>query len=239
MTIESIRGLGNKLMAKVLLVEDDETLSAMIIDWLQNERFLVNAVANGNEGMSLLKVNQYDAIILDWNLPGMSGVDICRAYRGAGGRAPVIMLTAKAMISDKAQGFDSGADDYLTKPFDVRELAMRVHALLRRPATMPSNVLRAKNGLELDPQKHRVTKNGEEVHLLPRDFELLQLFMRYPDEVFSPEALLVRAWNSDADATMEGLRTAIKRIRKKIDDAEDESQSAIETIRRVGYRFRG
>ncbi|HIA51691.1 MAG TPA: response regulator transcription factor, partial [Candidatus Melainabacteria bacterium] len=162
-------------MAKVLLVEDDETLSAMIIDWLQNERFLVDAVANGNEGMSLLKVNQYDAIILDWNLPGMSGVDICRAYRGAGGRAPVIMLTAKAMISDKAQGFDSGADDYLTKPFDVRELAMRVHALLRRPATMPSNVLRAKNGLELDPQKHRVTKNGEEVHLLPRDFELLQL----------------------------------------------------------------
>ncbi len=225
-------------MAKILLVEDDEALSTMIIDWLQNERFLVDAVANGNEGMSLLKVNQYDAIILDWNLPGMAGVDICRNFRGMGGSTPVIMLTGRGMIDEKAQGFDSGADDYLTKPFDMRELAMRIHVLLRRPATMPSNVLRSRS-LELDPQKHRVTKNGEEVHLLPRDFELLQLFMRYPDEVFSPEALLVRAWNSDDDATLEGLRTAIKRIRKKIDDAEDESQSLIETIRRVGYRFKG
>ena len=225
-------------MAKILLVEDDETLSSMIIDWFQNERFIVDAVSTGPEAVTLLKVNQYDAIVLDWNLPGMDGPEVCRTFRGGGGKTPIVMLTARALIDEKVKGFDAGADDYLTKPFDIRELAVRVHALLRRPTTILSNTLKAKNGLELDPQKHRVTKNGESIHLLPQDFALLELFMRYPDELFSPEALLTRAWNSDADATVEGLRTAIKRIRKKIDDADDESQSMIETIRRVGYRFR-
>lgn len=225
-------------MAKILIVEDDETLSSMIVDWFQNERFHVDAVDNGSDAISLLKVNQYDAIVLDWNLPGAEGIDVCRSFRGSGGKTPIVMLTARSLMDEKVEGFDSGADDYLTKPFDMRELAVRVRALLRRPPALPSNTLRAKNGLELDPQKHRVTKNGEALHLLPQDFALLELFMRYPDEVFSPEALLTRAWNSDADATLDGLRTAIKRIRKKIDDADDESQSMIETIRRVGYRFR-
>lgn len=224
-------------MAKLLLVEDDEVLSAMIVDWLEKERFLVEAICDGNEALSLLKFNQYDAIILDWDLPGMSGLDVCKSFRKSGGRTPIIMLTGKGLISEKTQGFGSGADDYLTKPFDIKELALRVHALLRRPAMVQSNVLKARD-LELDPQKHRVTKNGAVIHLLPRDFELLELFMRYPDEVFSPESLLTRAWHSDSDATIDGLRTAIKRIRQKIDDAEDESQSMIETIRRVGYRFR-
>ncbi len=224
-------------MAKVLLVEDDQNLSSMIVDWLQSDRFLVDAVEDGRAGHTLLKTNQYDAIVLDWDLPNMSGVEICRAYRATGGVAPVIMLTGKGMITDKTEGFESGADDYLTKPFDIKELSLRLRALLRRPSSGTSKVLRAGN-LELDPEKHRLTKDGKEIHLYPIDFELLELFMRYPDQVFSQDMLLSRAWHSDAEATHDGLRTAIKRIRKKIDNARDESQSVIETIPRVGYRLR-
>jgi len=220
------------------VIEDDETLLSMIVDWLTKERYLVESVGAGDEAMSLLRVNQYDVIVLDWQLPGMSGIEICRSFRASGGQTPIIMLTGKKMISEKTEGFDSGADDYLTKPFDIKELALRIQALLRRPPRLHSNVLRA-GDVELDPEKHRVTKGGAELHLLPRDFELLELFMRYPDEVFSPEALLTRAWHADSDATIDGLRTAIKRIRKKVDDAGDESQSMIETIPRVGYRLRG
>jgi len=224
-------------VAKILLVEDDEDLSSMIVEWLSNERYLVEPVYDGNDGMDLLKLSQYDVVVLDWDLPGMQGIDILREFRSRGGNTPIIMLTGKGTINDKEMGLDLGADDYLAKPFSIKELAARIRALLRRPAPTTSNILQVRD-IGLDTGKYRVTKSGTEVHLLPRDFALLEFFMRHPDEVFSADTLLARVWQSDSEASLEALRTAIKRIRKKLDTSESETESVIENIPRVGYRLR-
>lgn len=225
-------------MPKILVVEDDEDLADMVSSWLESERHTVEVANDGTLARDLLKLSSFDVIVLDWDLPGMSGIEVLKEFRGQGGNTPIIMLTGKSEISDKEAGLGTGADDYLTKPFAVRELGARIRALLRRPGNLQSSVLRAGN-LELDSAKHRVVVAAQEVHLLPRDFALLEFFLRHQDEVFSVEALLTRVWSSDSDATTEGLRTAIKRIRKKIDgDGGDESKSLIETIPRIGYRLR-
>ena len=225
-------------MPKILVVEDDEDLADMVSSWLESERHTVEVANDGTFARDLLKLSSFDVIVLDWDLPGMSGIEVLKECRGQGGNTPIIMLTGKSEISDKEAGLGTGADDYLTKPFAVRELGARIRALLRRPGNLQSSVLRAGN-LELDSAKHRVVVAAQEVHLLPRDFALLEFFLRHQDEVFSVEALLTRVWSSDSDATPEGLRTAIKRIRKKIDgDGGDESKSLIETIPRIGYRLR-
>ena len=123
-------------MAKVLIVEDDKQLSALIVDWLTGEKYATEAVYKGTDGLERLKFYKYDVVILDWDLPGLSGVEVCRQFREEGGTTPILMLTGKKEITDKAQGLDSGADDYLTKPFDVIELSARLRALLRRPKRM-------------------------------------------------------------------------------------------------------
>lgn len=224
-------------VAKILLVEDDEDLASMIMEWLSNERHLIEVAYDGNHGMDLLKLAQYDVIVLDWDLPGMQGIDILRQFRAGGGNTPVIMLTGKGSIAEKEAGLDSGADDYVAKPFSIKELAARIRALLRRPAPTTSNLLQVRD-IGLDAGKYRVTKSGVEVHLLPRDFALLEFFMRHPDEVFSADTLLARVWQSDSEASLEALRTAIKRIRKKLDTSDNETESVIENIPRVGYRLR-
>jgi len=223
-------------MPKVLLVEDDQDLAQMVCGWLTGERFTVEMAHDGALARDLLQLSGYDVIVLDWDLPNCSGIEILRDYRARGGATPVIMLTGKAATSDKETGLDLGADDYLTKPFDIKELGARIRALLRRPTLLNSAVLAVGN-IELDAAKYRVLRDGKEIHLLPRDFALLEFLLRHKDQVFSTEALISRVWNSDSDASPDGLRTAIKRIRKKIDDG-DESQSWIENIPRVGYRLR-
>src|SRR5262249_55531986 len=134
-------------------------------------------------------------------------------------------------------GLDSGADDYVTKPFSLKELSARIRALLRRPAAIVPNVVEVGN-LSLDSTRYRVLKNGVEVQLMPRDFALLEFLMRHVDLVFSAEQLLLRVWENDSEASPEALRTAIKRLRKKLDDGDDEAESLIENIPRVGYRLR-
>jgi DNA-binding response OmpR family regulator len=222
-------------LAKILLVEDDFELTAMITEWLSFERHMVEVVHTGRDGTDRIRNCQYDVIILDWALPDMTGLEICRAYRGEQGTTPIIMLTGRGSVSDKEAGLDSGADDYLTKPFNIKELSARIRALLRRSTQQPSNVLKA-GDLLVDPGKYKVMKGSQEITLLPREFALLEFFMRHPDEVFSAEALLQRVWHSESEATSDALRTCIKRLRQKI-DADSES-SIIQTIPRVGYRLR-
>jgi DNA-binding response OmpR family regulator len=224
-------------MAKILFVEDDTGLADMVVEWLTCERHAVELIEDGTNGQDRLKYGGYDLAILDWKLPGITGLDICKQHRSEGGKTPIIMLTGNDKVSDKETGLDSGADDYLTKPFSVKELSARIRALLRRPASMPSNVLTMRN-LVLDPNKHRVTIDGAEVHLLPKEFVLLEFFMRHPDEIFSSEALLRRVWHSDSEATPEAVRTCLKRLRRRIDASEDEEQSFIQTIPRLGYRLK-
>jgi DNA-binding response OmpR family regulator len=222
-------------MSKILLVEDDAELTAMIAEWLSFERHIVEVVHNGRDGLDRLRNCQYDVVILDWSLPDLSGLEICRQYRGAQGITPIIMLTGRGSVSDKEAGLDSGADDYLTKPFNMKELSARIRAMLRRSTAQPSNVLKS-GELVVDPGKYKVLKNGVEIQLLPREFALLEFFMRHPDEVFSAEALLQRVWHSESEATSDALRTCIKRLRQKIDMNDDDS--IIQTIPRVGYRLK-
>lgn len=224
-------------MAKILFVEDDTDLADMVLEWLKFEHHAVEWVAEGGAGAERLKFGKYDVIVLDWALPGVSGLDICKQYRSEGGTTPIIMLTGMTTVSNKETGLDSGADDYLTKPFSVKELAARIRALLRRQTSAPSNMLKIKN-LTLDPGKHNVKRNGTEIHLLPKEFALLEFFMRHPDEVFSSDALLQRVWHFDSEATSEAVRTCLKRLRRKIDDSDDESASLIQTVPRIGYKMR-
>lgn len=224
-------------MPKILFVEDDKDLTEMVKEWLTADGYTLDVVYDGADGWEYLRQGHYDIVILDWQLPGLSGPEICRNYRGISGIAPVIMLTGRSEITEKEHGFDSGADDYLTKPFNLKELSARIRALLRRPNTPVTDVL-VNGDLELDLAKHRITRGGAEIHLLPKEFDLLEFFMRRPDEVFSTEALLQRIWSVDTDATSDALRTSIKRLRKKLDVSEDEAESIIENIPRVGYRLK-
>jgi DNA-binding response OmpR family regulator len=222
-------------MSKILIVEDDEDLVKILTEFFSAERYSPEVVRNGQEAAEMLRVASFDLIVLDWNLPMRSGPDVCKEFRANGGSTPIIMLTGKGQVADKEQGLDSGADDYLTKPFSLRELAARVRALLRRPGAVVSVKLKARE-IELDPIKYSVTKAGQSVHLQPQDFSLLEFLMKHPDQVFTPDALLARVWGSNSEATAESVRSAVKRLRQKLDD-EGEERSIIENVPRVGYRL--
>lgn len=223
-------------MAKILVVEDDVELSTIICDELKLRHHVSEVAHDGTEAYEKLRFYKYDLIILDWALPGMSGVEICKAFRDSGGKTPLLMLTGKNLSKEKELGLDSGADDYLTKPFDMAELAARVRALLRRPAGYTSNAMQAGN-IELDAAAFRVTRDGAEVKLQPKEFALLEFLMRHRNQFFTSEQLLDRVWKSESDATAESLRTCVKRLREKIDT--DGEPSIIENVRRMGYRVVG
>jgi DNA-binding response OmpR family regulator len=222
---------------KLLLVEDDENMAATVLQWLRAERYEVTHSADGTEGFDLLKHGSFDVAILDYELPGITGVEICKQYRAGRGLVPILMLTGRSTVADRIDGLDAGADDYLTKPFSLKELSARIRALIRRPTNVAATVLTV-GDIVLDPAKYRVTRGGAELQLLPRDFALLEFFMRNADMVFSADALLQRVWPDDNDVSPDALRSSIKRLRKKLDEGEDESKSVIENIPRVGYRLR-
>ncbi|HEY9871647.1 MAG TPA: response regulator transcription factor [Candidatus Obscuribacterales bacterium] len=221
-------------MAKILLIEDDPALGRMVKDWLTFEHHLVELSADGGEGWDRLQVYEYDLLIIDWDLPEKSGLEICREFRAQGGTTPILMLTGKRSISDKESGFDAGADDYLTKPFHTKELSARVRALIRRSERFLGNILKHKN-LVLDPVARTVKRDGKDVDLLPKEFSLLEFLMRHPNQVFSAEALLSRVWSTDSDAGVDAITTCIKRLRKKID--VQGNPSVIRTVHGVGYRL--
>jgi DNA-binding response OmpR family regulator len=221
-------------MSKVLLIEDDLDLVSRISKWLALERYSVETVANGQEALDLLRDVKYDFIILDWHLPGLAGIEVCKYFRSSGGTTPILMLTGKSDIADKEAGLDAGADDYLIKPFHPRELSARLRALGRRPTECLDDQLRAGN-LVLQIHKYRLIKNGQEVELLPLEFSLLEFFMRHPGRVFGADALIERVWPVNSEASPEAVRTCIKTLRKKI-DTEGEL-SLIKTVHGVGYKF--
>lgn len=222
-------------MAKILLVEDDMGLSRMVRDWLTFEHHLVETADNGRDGLDKLQFYQYDLVILDWELPEISGIELCKEFRSRGGSTPVLMLTGKGTIGDKESGFEAGADDYLTKPFHMKELSMRLRALLRRSSSsLQSDTLKFRD-LTLEPSSHRLTRDGKDLQLLPKEFALLEFLMRHPNQVFSAEALLSRVWASETDTTVDAVSTCIKRLRKKV-DVEGKS-SVIKTVHGVGYKL--
>ena len=224
-------------MAKILLVEDDKLLAKTIGKMLTLQNHAVDTIESGTQALEYLRAYTYDLIVLDWSLPEVTGIEICKEFRRSGGNTPVLMLTGKGDIEQKQEGFDSGVDDYLTKPFHMQELEMRLKALMRRPAQIaaPANVL--KHGeIEVDLETRAVIKSGEPLRLLPREYALLVFLLKNPGVVFSADALLDRVWQSDSEASPDAVRIYVTRLRRKLDDPGKDS--IIETVHGVGYRLR-
>lgn len=221
-------------MAKILLVEDEPGLSGAIKEWLADEYHLVEVAITGEEALLKLDSAQYDIILLDWMLPELSGVEVCRSYRSRGGAAPVIMLTAKKSLLSKEIGLDSGADDYITKPFHLRELSARIRAFLRRPAVSPVSLLKI-DDIVLDRVTLTVTKSEQPIHLLPKEFALLEVLMRNQGRTMRVDLLLDQVWGTETDVAADTLRSNIKTLRRKIDTPG--KSSLIVTVHGIGYRI--
>ncbi len=222
-------------VAKILVVEDEKTLADTVAAWLaMQEKHAVEVVNDGQEALEYLLALEYDAIVLDWNLPGMSGVELLREFRGAGGRTPVLMLTGKDRIDDKEEGLDSGADDYLTKPFEIKELAARLRALLRRPVAYAGTTMEI-GKLKLDTRSRQATVDGRHIHLKPIEFSLLEFFMRHKDQVISTEALIGRVWGSSSEVSIDAVYTCINRLRRNLGRGKGIPQ--IKTVHGIGYKL--
>lgn len=228
------KGFASSILAKILLVEDDKDLADMVCKWLANQHHNVEHTDDGQDGLSRAKTYEYDLIILDWNLPNVTGYEILCAYRANGGRSPVLLLTGNDKITDIEKGLDAGADDYVTKPFHARELNARLRALLRRPPKYIGDVLTA-GDLTMDIANYRVERDGKEIHLLPKEFALLEFMLRNQNRVFPQDLLLEKVWPADSEATVDALTSCVKRLRKKID--ADSVAPLIKTIHGVGYKL--
>lgn len=221
-------------MAKILIVEDEADLAELVKNWLVKDHHLVEIADDGLEALIRMETNNYDVVILDIMLPSVNGMEICKRYRKSGGSAGIIMVTAKGHVDDKETGLDSGADDYMTKPFQLKELAARVRAVLRRNHGQAQDVMRFRD-LEIDVNEFKVLKGGHEVHLLPKEFRLFEFFLRHPHQVFSAEDILSSVWESDTEALLDTVRGHITRVRKKLDTAG--TPSIIATVYGVGYKL--
>ncbi|HEY9777896.1 MAG TPA: response regulator transcription factor [Planktothrix sp.] len=221
-------------MAKILMVEDDVNFAQKVREFLQVDQHVVDLAHNGEDGWQFINAYQYDLLILDWSMPGMTGLELCKKYRTGGGLSPVLMLTGKDGIDDKETGLDSGADDYLTKPFHARELSARIRALTRRKATLQSDKITI-GKLTLDCGAYKLMKEGKEVQLQPKEYALLEFLMKNSNKVFSAKALLERLWDADAEASEDTIRTYMKTLRRKIAPAEE--VCPIKTVHGLGYKM--
>lgn len=233
MTVTRTSDLREATLAKIIVVEDDFALGTMVQTWLENSQHSVELVERGDEAISRLKTYLYDLIVLDWNLPGKSGVDICRDFRNGGGQTPILLLTSKGSVDNKVEGLHSGADDYLTKPFDMKELSARVIALLRRSSVFKPNRIEI-GQIVLDSLEHHVFVDGKEVQLLPKEYALLELFLKHPNQLLSSEFILEKIWTSESDTTAATVRAHMYNLRKKLQKVENPS---IATVHGAGYRL--
>jgi two-component system, OmpR family, response regulator VicR len=225
----------------VLVVEDEKNIRELVCLHLEVEGMTCVPAADGTAALDLANSRRFDVCVLDLMLPGIDGLSVCRAIRrGTLNRdVPVLMLTARREEADKVLGLESGADDYLTKPFGVRELVARVRALIRRstisgPSPDGGRPLRYKH-IEVDPARHRVLVHGREVELTTHEFNLLQVLLSHPGIVFTREALLSRTWKENTFVTERSVDTLIKRLRRKIED-DPANPSVIITVWGSGYK---
>ena len=220
-------------MAKILVVEDETDLLNILKMSLEAQGHKVDVSLDGADAIEKLEHFKFDLVILDWQLPSKSGIEVLSQFRNGGGQTPILMLTGRNQSADKAEGLDTGADDYLTKPFDERELDARVRALLRRPHTYTGSVL-ALGDISAEQDTRRVFKGGKEVVLLPLEYNLLEFLLKHRGQTFSAEALLDRVWKTGTEVSEDAVRTVIKTLRRKI--ANKDGSSIIHTVYGVGYR---
>ena len=223
------------MAARVLVVEDEAALAALLDYNLTKEGFDVRISSDGDEAMLLLAEDPPDLVLLDWMLPGLSGIELCRHIRARAETRdiPVIMLTARSEEADRVRGLDTGADDYLTKPFSIQEMVARVRALLRRsrPALLAEAV--SFGDLSLDRETRRVHRAGREVHLGPTEFRLLDRLMRRPGRVFSREQLLDLVWGREVFVEARTVDVHVGRLRKALNRKGE--RDPIRTVRAAGY----
>jgi two-component system OmpR family response regulator len=219
---------------RVLVVEDEVKMAALVRRALEREGYAVDVAGTGADGLWLATENDYDAVVLDVMIPPPDGFEVCRQLRKGGRWSPVLLLTARDSVDDRVTGLDAGADDYLPKPFSFAELAARLRALMRR-GSMPRPALLELGDLVLDPATHRVARGQVDIDLSPKEFALLELFLRHPDEVLTRTAILEHAWDFAYDGTSNVVDVYVRYLREKID--RPFGRQTIETVRGVGYRL--
>jgi DNA-binding response OmpR family regulator len=223
-------------VARVLLVEDEKRVATAVKRGLEAEGFTVDAVFDGQDGLWMAREQTYDVIVLDVMLPGANGYQICATLRDEGNWTPILMLTAKTGEYDEAEALDTGADDYLSKPFSYVVLVARLRSLLRRGARERPVELNV-GGLRLDPSGRRVWRGSAEVRLTAREFAVLEFLVRRADEVVTKTEILGAVWDFEFEGDPNNVEVYIRRLRRKLDLPD--TPSIIETIRGAGYRFDG
>ena len=219
---------------RILVVEDEQRLAAAVRRGLEAEGFAVDVATDGTEGLEMARSSEYDAIVLDVLLPGQNGYSVCSELREAGNWAPILMLTSLDDELDEAEGLDSGADDYLTKPFSYAVLLARLRALLRRGAS-PRPVVLEVGDLRLDPAAHRCWRAGSEIALTSREFSLLEFLMRHRGEVLGKTEILEHVWDFAYADSSNVVEVYVGYLRKKLDAPF--GRTSIETVRGAGYRL--
>jgi two-component system, OmpR family, phosphate regulon response regulator PhoB len=225
------------MTATVLIVEDEADLRELVRYNLEAEGFRVSMAESGDEAVEHIRDGVPDLILLDWMLPGLSGIELCRRWRSREetARTPIIMITARGEEEERVRGLATGADDYVVKPFSMPELVARIQALLRRSSPqLVTNVLKA-GDLELDRQSHRVRRSGRDLHLGPTEYRLLEYLMRHPGRVYSREQLLDGVWGNDVYVDERTVDVHVGRLRKAINRGRE--ADPIRTVRGAGYAF--
>ena len=220
---------------RILLVEDNRRLSDSLRMILQEDGYAVDTAYDGIDGEEAGMISGYDVIILDIMLPGKDGLEVCRELRNRRINTPILMLTARDALEDRVIGLDSGADDYLVKPFEVDELRARIRALLRRESSGKSGLLSIAD-LELDPATHIVRRAGQPIELTAKEFSLLEYMMRHPNHLITREMAEEHLWSYDHIIASNVVDVYIRRLRRKIDDPS--TVKLLETMRGAGYRIR-
>lgn len=221
---------------KILIVEDERRIATYLKEGLEMQQYVVDLAHDGQDGLDLALANQYDGIVLDRLLPSLDGLEFCKQFRQANGTTPILMLTALDQISDKVIGLDSGADDYLAKPFAFEELLARLRALTRRPSKVNDQTLRFAD-LTLNTNLATVSRSRKKVILTKKEFALLEFLLRHQDRVFSKEELLDKVWPFEADIFPNTVQVYIGYLRNKIDRAFPTKPNLIQTVRGFGYKI--
>jgi two-component system, OmpR family, KDP operon response regulator KdpE len=225
--------------SNVLIVEDDSGIRQSLFETLTALGFVIGEAGNGEEALLRLRMVDYDVVLLDINMPGMGGIETCRRIHHSYPHIPVVMLTVREEEDDKVEALDAGADDYVTKPFQIRELTARLRSIIRRSKTptVASNSPVVVGSLMLDPDRHRVEKMGQEVRLTPKEFKMLRYLMEHAGRPIPHNRLLISIWGSEYGNEREYLRVLVNQLRKKIED-DPARPEYILTESHIGYRFR-
>lgn len=218
---------------KILLVEDDPNIVCSLLPALKEAGYIAGTATDGERGYFSAQTDEYDLIIMDYNLPKLNGYEIIRKMRDAGLLTPIIMLTVRNELEEKIKLLNTGADDYMTKPFSLSELLARIKTILRRPKNWEGNILRI-NDLELDPDKFLVTKNNKRIFLSSKEFALLEYLLRHKSRIMSRQSIMEHVWDENADPFSNTIEVHIRNLRRKL---ESDGRKLIFTVSNRGYKI--